>query len=144
MIITSLLLFSEWQYCIGLHFSKPKFFILYFQCNPLYPSPVHPLPLHLLLWRCSHSQPPIPISMPCYYVGEMSLHKTKGFSSYWCWTMPSSATYVAGIMSPSVCTHWLVVLSLETQERSGWLILIDIVFLPKVMQKPFSFLQYFF
>jgi len=34
------------------------------------------------------------------YIGETSLHRTKGFSSYWCWIMPSSATYVAGVMGP--------------------------------------------
>jgi hypothetical protein len=30
------------------------------------------------------------------YTGESSLHRTKGFSSNWCQTMPPSATYVSG------------------------------------------------
>jgi hypothetical protein len=39
----------------------------------------------------------------------LSLHKTKNLSSHWCLTRPSSATYAAGAMGPSVCTLWLVV-----------------------------------
>jgi len=40
-----------------------------------------------------------------HYTGEMSLHSTKSFSSYWCLTMPSSATYAGG----AICTLRLVV-----------------------------------
>ena len=43
------------------------------------------------------------------YTGAFSLHRTKGLSSHWCSTRPSSATYEAGTMGPSMCTLWLVV-----------------------------------
>jgi hypothetical protein len=36
------------------------------------------------------------------YTGALSLHRTKGLFSHWCPTRPSSATYVAGAMSPSM------------------------------------------
>jgi hypothetical protein len=39
----------------------------------------------------------------------LSLHRTKGLSSHWCLTRPSSATCAAGAMSPTMCTLWLVV-----------------------------------
>jgi hypothetical protein len=43
------------------------------------------------------------------YTGASSLHRTKDFSSHWCLRGPSSATYAAGAMGPSMCTLWLVV-----------------------------------
>jgi hypothetical protein len=49
------------------------------------------------------------------YTGASSLHRTKGLSSHWCPTRPSSATYAAGVMGPSLCATWLVVYCLETQ-----------------------------
>jgi hypothetical protein len=35
--------------------------------------------------------------------------QTKGLSSLWCLTRPSSATYAARALSPSMCTLWMVV-----------------------------------
>jgi hypothetical protein len=43
------------------------------------------------------------------YTWASSLHRTKGLSSHWCPTRPSSATYAAGAMGPSMCTLWLMV-----------------------------------
>jgi hypothetical protein len=39
----------------------------------------------------------------------LNLLRTKGISSYWCPTWPSSATYVAGAMGPTIWTLWLMV-----------------------------------
>jgi hypothetical protein len=46
------------------------------------------------------------------YPGSSSLHRSKGLPFQWCLTRPSSATYPARIMVPSMCTLWLVVQSL--------------------------------
>jgi hypothetical protein len=43
------------------------------------------------------------------YTGASSLHRTKGLSSQWWPKRPSSATYAAGAMGPSMCTPCLVV-----------------------------------
>ena len=51
-------------------------------------------PTHLLL----HPHQGIP------YTGISSLHRTKGLSSHLCPKRSTSPTYVAGIMSPSICT----------------------------------------
>ena len=56
----------------------------------------------------THSHLP---SLAFSYTGASSLHRTKSLSSHSCPTRPSSATYVAGAMSPSMCTLWLVVQS---------------------------------
>jgi len=58
------------------------------------------------------------------YTGESRLHRTKGFSSYWGWTMASSATSVAGYLGSSMCSHWLLVWSLGALVGSLWLILL--------------------
>lgn len=47
------------------------------------------------------------------YTGALSLHRTKGLSSHWCSISPSSAKHAAEALSPSLCTLWLVVWSLE-------------------------------
>ena len=46
------------------------------------------------------------------YTGTLNPLRPKGHSSHWCPTRPSSATYAAGAMGPSMCTLWLVVQSL--------------------------------
>ena len=46
------------------------------------------------------------------YSGASSLHRNKGFPSYWCKIRPSSATCLSGAMAPSMHTLWLVALSL--------------------------------
>jgi hypothetical protein len=55
----------------------------------------------------------LPPSLAFPYTGALNLHRNKGFSSHWCPTRPSSATYAAGAMGCSMCTLWLVVLSLK-------------------------------
>jgi hypothetical protein len=50
------------------------------------------------------------LAFPC--TGASNLHWMKGLFSHWCPTRPSSATYAAGAMGPSMCTLWLVVSSL--------------------------------
>jgi hypothetical protein len=47
------------------------------------------------------------------YAEASNLHRTKGLLFHWCQISPFSATYAAGAMVCSLCTFWLVVLSLE-------------------------------
>jgi len=57
-------------------------------------------------YECSHPSthplfPCLPtLTLPC--AGAPSLHRTKGLSSYWCLSRPSSATYVAGAVAHSL------------------------------------------
>jgi hypothetical protein len=91
------------------------FLCLYFKCYPFsqvfspetpyrIPAPpafmkVCPPPTHLL--------PPPHHGIPLHWA--LSLHRTKGLSSHWCPTRPSSAVYASGAVSCSMCTLWLVV-----------------------------------
>ena len=52
---------------------------------------------------------PIPVFL---YTTTSSLSRTKSLSSLWCLTKPSSAAYVPGATGNSLCTLWLMVLSL--------------------------------
>lgn len=78
---------------------------LHFKCQPLF------LLSHTLSPSlASVKMLPLPPKCPgILLTGEVRLHRTKGFSSYKCQTMPSSVTYVAGAMGPSMSTHLLVV-----------------------------------
>jgi hypothetical protein len=58
--------------------------------------------------------------------------RTKGCSSHLCPTRPSSATYAAGVMGPSMSTLWLMVWSLEVQGG----LFVDIFALPMRLQIP--------
>jgi hypothetical protein len=70
------------------------------------------------------SHPPTYSCLPSLafpYTGALSLHRTKGLSSHWCQTRPSSATYAAEAMGPSRCPLWLVVYSLGALgDLVGW------------------------
>ena len=85
-------------------------FYLHFKCYPLSwfplrkpPYPIPPPSVH----QPDHSRFPV-LAFP--YTGASSLHRNKGLSSHWWpWAKPSSATYKAGAMGPSMCTVWLVV-----------------------------------
>jgi hypothetical protein len=70
-----------------------------------------PIPslLLLLLWGCAPTHPLPPPALIFLYTGALSLKRTKGLFSHRCWTRPSSATYTAGAMGPSMWTPWLVV-----------------------------------
>jgi hypothetical protein len=62
--------------------------------------------------RVFPTHPPTPACLPALafpYTGPLRLHRTKGLFSYWYLTRPSSATYAARAMGPSMCTLWLVV-----------------------------------
>jgi hypothetical protein len=63
-----------------------------------------PIPSHLtlLLWGCSCTYPPTPTSLSWHSptLGHLAFKRPR---------RPSSATYVAGAMGPSMCTLWLVV-----------------------------------
>jgi len=61
-----------------------------------------------------HSPPNIPL-----HWGVSSLGRTKGFSSHWCPTKPSSATYAAGAMGLSMSLGSGLV-----PGSSGWLVLL--------------------
>jgi len=52
------------------------------------------------------------------HLGGSSLGRTKSFSSHWCPTRSSFATFAAGAMGLSMCTLWMVVWSLEA--LVGW------------------------
>jgi len=95
-----------------------EYFYLHFKC---YPFPV------------SHPKTPIPSPYSFFYEVVVppqaplfppprpdipSFGKTKGFSSHWCPTRPSSATYAAGAMNLSIYTLWVVVYSLGV--LVGW------------------------
>jgi hypothetical protein len=96
--------------------SKPLFYYiiiryflyLHFKCYPLSWFPLQkplsssPPPAHQPTYSC------FPL-MACPYTGVSSLLKTKGLSSHWCLTRPSSATYTAGAMGSSMRTFWVVV-----------------------------------
>jgi len=64
----------------------------------------------------SHSPFLPPTTFP--YTGRSSLGRTKGFSSHWCPTRPSSLTYAAGAMGQSMYSLWVVVQSLW--DLVGW------------------------
>jgi hypothetical protein len=78
--------------------------------NPHPPSPPSPLPP----WGCSSTHPPscTPPLHQSSYARASNLHRIKGLPCHCCQARPSSATYVSGVMDPSLCTPWLVVLSL--------------------------------
>ena len=81
--------------------------------------------------------PPIHFHLPDLafpYSGTSTLPRTKGLSSHWCPTRPSSGTYVARVIGPFMCTLWLVFESLG--DLGVWLV--DIV-LP-IGHKPLQFL----
>jgi hypothetical protein len=77
--------------------------VISFSCfpseNTLFHHPTPCSPIHTLLL----SYLDIPLT------GASSLLRTNGFSSRWCPTRLSSATYAAGAMGPSMCTLWLMV-----------------------------------
>jgi hypothetical protein len=76
-----------WDHCVHPTHHPPA------SMRVLAPHPsTHPLPPH-------HPSIPLCIRPP----------QTKGLSSHWCQTRPSSATSAAGAMGPSMCPLWLVV-----------------------------------
>jgi hypothetical protein len=81
------------------------------------PPPTHPLPP-----LCPH----IP------YTGALSLHGTKDLCSHWCPTRPSSSTYTAGAMGPSLHVYSLV--DGLVSGTSGGILLVDNVVLPMGLQ----------
>ena len=72
---------------------------------------VSTLNIHYLIPPPSVRQP----NHPCFpvlafsYTAALRHHRTKDLSSHWFLVKPSSATYTAGAMGPSMCTLWLVV-----------------------------------
>jgi len=84
-------------------------------------SPLSPPPLPSSR-GCSPSPTTPPFPPPCPDIplpwGGFSLGRTKGFSSHWCPTRPSSATYAAGATGLSLCTLWMAVQSLGS--LVGW------------------------
>jgi hypothetical protein len=54
------------------------------------------------------------------YTGASSLHRTKGLSSHWWLTRPSSATYAAGAMNPFMCTLVGGLLPWSSGGLAGW------------------------
>ena len=85
--------------------SNSKYTILFylFTFQKLSPSPVPPPNL-----LSHHPHPPNHST----FHPRIPHRSFTDISSHWCLTRPSSATYVAGTMGPSMCTIWLVVYSL--------------------------------
>jgi hypothetical protein len=67
-------------------------------------NPLSPLPSPYLQPKHSHF-----LAQEFPYTGSYNLHRTNGLSSYWWPTRPSSATYAASVMSPTICFLRLVV-----------------------------------
>jgi hypothetical protein len=80
------------------------------ECSPTHP-PTHPP---------THSSPST-LAFP--YTGPLSLHRTKGYPFHWCLIKPSSVTYAAGAMGPSMCTPWFGGSVPGSSGDSGWLML---------------------
>ena len=87
---------------------------LSFKCYPLswdspleYSSPISPPPASIRMFSLLSTNLHL-TTLASTYTEEVSLHRNKDFS-YGCQTMPSSATYAAGAMAPSMYTLWLVV-----------------------------------
>ena len=76
------------------------------------PYPILPLPASIRVFPqpLTHSYLAA-LAFP--YTRALSLHRTKGFSSHRCKTRPSSTTYAAGAVGPSMYNLWLVVYSLR-------------------------------
>jgi hypothetical protein len=115
------------------------FLYLHFKCYLFSRSPLwkHPLPSPspcLYDGAPPPSHPPTNSQLPTL---ALNPHRTKGCSSHWCPTEPSSATYVARAMGPFMCTLWLVVQSPGALRVSSWLILL----LPQQGCKPPQLLQ---
>jgi hypothetical protein len=69
----------------------------------------HPAPhasMRVFPYPVTHSQL---TTQAFLYTEASSLHRTRGLSSYGCHIRSSSATYMAGLMVPSMCTLWLAV-----------------------------------
>jgi hypothetical protein len=83
--------------------------------------PPYPILPPLLLWRFSHTNPPTSTSPPWHSLTLKHQHFLGPLgpllSLHWCLKRPSFATYMAEAMGPSMCTLWLVVLSLGAR---GW------------------------
>ena len=80
--------------------------------KPPYPTLPLPASMRVLCHPPTYSCPPA-LAFP--NTGELSLHRTKGLSSHWCPTRPSSSTYATGAMD---CALWNLVGSL-VPGRSG-------------------------
>jgi hypothetical protein len=95
--------FNSFYFFIGyfIYISNVPFFA--FPSANLTFHPSTPLPL----WACSpHSQL---TTLESPYAGVSNQHKTKSLPSHWCHIRQSSVIYVAGAMSPSMCTLWLAI-----------------------------------
>ena len=105
------------------------FYLFTIQMLSSFPFSPPEIPYPILYFPASMKVLPQPSTHSCLnilaftYIGALSLHRTKGLSSHWCPTMPSSATYAAGAKGPSMCT---LVGSLVPGSSGvfGWLILL--------------------
>ena len=80
-----------------------------FSSTNLLSAPLLPASMRVFPHPCTHSHLTA-LAFP--YTGASSFQSTKGLSSHLCQISPSSATYAAGVMDPSMSTLWLVVQSL--------------------------------
>ena len=99
-------LINNTKCCKRCSFLFPFYWIFYlFTFQMLFPFLVYPpeatYPIHPHLIPPTHSHFTT-LAFP--NTGTSSLHRTKGLSSHWYQTRPSSAKYVARAMGPSMCT----------------------------------------
>jgi hypothetical protein len=102
--------------CVFFFFFNSCFTYLHSKCCPPSRFPLHNLhsiPLPFASMRVLHQHLQLTYShlpsLASPYTVASSFQKTKGLPSHECQIRPSSATYVAGAMDPSMCTLWLVV-----------------------------------
>ena len=89
-----------------------------FQVSPL--ETPYPIPAPWLYEGApppTHSHPPA-LAFP--YTGALNTLMSKGPSSHWCLTKPSTATYVVSTIGHSMCTLWLVVQFQLWLNLDGW------------------------
>ena len=94
-----------------LHFILLNLFIYLFTFQKLFPFLDSPLETPILSSLPLHTNLPYScfFALASPYTEASNLLRTKGLSSHWCPTRPSSATYAAGAMGLSMYTFWLVV-----------------------------------
>jgi hypothetical protein len=111
LVQNPLWIYENWQSCF--FFLNWIFYLYTFKMlSPLSVSPLNPpipsstpVSMRVLLYPPTHSHLTA-LAFP--YTVALGLQRNNALPSHWCPTRPSSATYAAGAMGPSMHTLWLV------------------------------------